>query len=79
MPGTPNGVADEEPLRKRAAVVRADRSDREKRVASTREESRPAMRVAQHHGPILERSRGDPLREIRSNEGRLAFSHVRSP
>ena len=49
MPGTPNGVLDQEPLAERPAVVRARGADREDLVTASSEQHALALCVTEEH------------------------------
>ena len=71
MPRAANGVAVDQTLGERAAVVRARRADGEVLVANTGEQHALAIRVSEQLAARLQRRRVDSLSEIGTCELRL--------
>ena len=68
MPGTAHGVADQQSVGKRCAVVRTDGADREELVSTAHEQHRFAERVPENHRAVGDRRDSDSLRQVRPGE-----------
>src|SRR5665213_2416400 len=75
MPRTSDRVADEKSLFQRSAVMRADGSDREYRIAAPGQQHRFALRMSEQHGSISDRSELHALCEIRPAKFYLFLAH----
>ena len=75
MPGTAHRVADQQPFRERAAVVRTGCADRKHLAAGSGQDHRILPNVAEQHGAIGEQRGIDTLGEIGASRLCLVCVH----
>ena len=75
MPGTTNRIADQQPVRERGAVVRAEGTDREQFLPAPRENHRLAAHVPGEHPAVADVRDWDARGEVRPRECRGSFGH----
>ena len=67
MPGAADRVADQQPFRERAAVMRACRANRKDFPGGSGEKHRILADMAEEHGAVVKLPDIDTLREVRTS------------
>jgi hypothetical protein len=75
MPGTPHGVPDQEPLRKRTAVMATGGADCEEIVAAPHEQHGFFADVPRQHAPVGKAIDRNALRKVGTGRIGLGCSH----
>ena len=75
MPGTPHGVPDQEPLRKRTAVMGTGGADCEEIVATPHEQHGFFADVPRQHAPVGKAVDRNALRKVGTGRTGLRCSH----
>lgn len=79
MPGTSDGIIDEESFGKRATVMCANGADRKEFVPAPRKDHRRAVRVSEQHGAIVDFGKGHSALKIGPVEWCSFFAHFDPP